>query len=333
MTATGRQTPTKERAASKRPAAKQTIPKRAKVDQPVSAARKGKRLVSAPRPTVPKAAANGHPHLASRALGLLLFLGALFLAFTGIDPTLGPSGPLNALKNLAGAATIPAVIVLTGVALLLLLRPTRSLGGRVLRLGAGSGLVVGSIAGLLAAFNSGGTAGEIVWKALADVMGLGAIPILLGAILLGFHLLGVPPHTLFRGARRVVGALAAAAFWLVGSLIWLRRKTTPQPPAATGQQPAMQRKPAKARPGPVPPPVEKQEATQPMLPVIHTHVDEPPRTPPRPKIGRFHPISMLQLSEQVEVSEVDARQRAKVIENTLRVSASMRSYGETPAPP
>lgn len=273
------------------------------------------------------------PHLASRVLGLLLFLGALFLAFTGIDPTLGPSGPLDALKNLAGAATIPAVIVLTGIALLLLLRPSRSLGGRVLRLGAGAALVVWSIAGLLAAVNAGGIAGAVLWKALAGAIGLSALPILLGACLLGFLLMGVPPRTLFRGARRSVGALAAAGFWLVGSLIWLREKTTPQPPMATGQQPAMQRKPAKARPAPVPPPAEKQEATQPMLPVIHTHVDEPPRTPPRPEDWALPPISMLQLSEQVEVSEVDARQRAKVIENTLKsfgVDALVREINPGP---
>jgi DNA segregation ATPase FtsK/SpoIIIE-like protein len=70
-----------------------------------------------------------------------------------------------------------------------------------------------------------------------------------------------------------------------------------------------------------------------MLPVIHTHVDEPPRTPPRPEDWALPPISMLQLSEQVEVSEVDARQRAKVIENTLKsfgVDALVREINPGP---
>jgi len=264
---------------------------------------------------------------------MLLLLGSLYLAFTGIDPTLGPSGPLDTLKTVAGGAAVPAVLVLLVIALLLLLRPTRSTGGRVLRLGFGAVLVVGSTAGLLAAFSAGGVAGRVLWVALAGAIGLGALPILIVAIVVGFLLLGVPPRTLLRGARRAARALAAAAFWLVGSLIWLRRKTTPQPPVVTGQAPATLRKPAKVRPASVPLPTAKQEVTQPMLPVIQTHVDEPPQTPQRPEDWALPPITMLQLSKQVEVSEVDARQRAKVIEDTLKsfgVDAHVREINPGP---
>nr|MDQ3327619.1 hypothetical protein [Chloroflexota bacterium] len=184
MTAAGRQTPTRERVRSKRPAAKQSPPKRSNAERKSPPARKAKKSVTAQQSTaVVQRSTPSHPHLASRATGMLLLLGGMYLAFTGIDPTLGPSGPLQVLVTAGGAAAVPAVVVLIGIALLLLIRPTRSIGGRVLRLGFGALLLIWAIAGLLAVVESGGVAGRVLWVALAGSLGLGALPILLGAIL------------------------------------------------------------------------------------------------------------------------------------------------------
>jgi S-DNA-T family DNA segregation ATPase FtsK/SpoIIIE len=263
------------------------------------------------------------PHLWSRAAGLVLLLAAIYIA-VGASSGDGRNPALRALVGGVGAAAAPVIVLGALLALVLLLRPGRLARPAVLRKLAGTLLLLAACVSLLGAVRAGGELGNAAWDRVAAPLGLGAALVFLGAGVAAAVLLGVPPRLLASGAvggARIAGRLVASALYgLVGAAVWLAGRVS-----GSGREPEpFVVEPAKApvveRDPPTPPAIEPapEDVTQPMLPVIRKVVDEPPRVlAPRPDGWRLPPIDLLEVSAAVEVSEADAHNRAKIIEDTL----------------
>ncbi|MDP9382454.1 MAG: DNA translocase FtsK [Chloroflexota bacterium] len=357
MAATEKQAGTRRGAARteapKQANTRQAAPKRTTQVKPASkqpattSGRKGKQAVTRPKPARASRQHIGLPPLLrapqfwSRAVGLLLLLGAVYLGVSVAESGVGRSAPLRALIESLGVGTAPLVALGAALTLFLLFSPERLFQPGTLRKAGGVVLVLVACVALLGAVGAGGAVGNAAWNATAGPLGLGALPIFLGAVVVGLLLAGVPPRVMRSAVagvlRSVLGLLSSVLYGLVGAIVWVAQGRS------RGQQEEEQPfllerewRPVVERDPPAPPPVEDApvEVTQPALPVIQKVIDEPVRRPaPRQDGWLLPPITLLEVSPDVEVSEADAHQQAKVIEDTLAsfgVQARVREINPGP---
>ncbi|MDQ3856324.1 MAG: DNA translocase FtsK [Chloroflexota bacterium] len=268
--------------------------------------------------------------------------GTLFLAAIAVGLVLTESVSPGAVTGAVGEAYFPLLIVLGGPALLVLFRPRSLLGTRPSRAALGTGALLLASVTVLGALGAGGRLGASSWSLLASMLGGGAGLVVVGVAVLGCWLLGLHPRKLVKALLRVLrlalSGLSAVCLSLIGAVVWVaRRRGSRRAAEAYIVAPAEPKKGGRKPKAPAIPELAdavESEATQPIerLPVIQTVIEEPPQVR-APEDWSLPPITLLTPSDAVEVSEADARRRAKVIEDTLSsfgVQASVREINPGP---
>lgn len=267
----------------------------------------------------------------SRIIGTALLVVALYLGALLAAPGAGWRAPLNGLAASVGVAYGPLILLAVLLALALLLRPVMLSSAAARRILVGSATTMLVTACILGAFQAGGSIGNGLWSSIVTYVGGGVVLILCVAGLVALILFGVPPRLIGRVTINVSAGLlrmiAAVLFGAVGVAVWLVQKlhSSRRLEAKRDRAPAAVRPPAIAEVS-VQPAEDTLEVTQPMLvePVIQTFREEPVEARP-PGDWTLPPLTLLGASPQVEVSELDARNQAKVIEDALE-SFGVRAY-------
>lgn len=338
----------KQAAATKTAAPKRTgVPKGSAPPRVTKAVKSGQRSPSArtraksssPTSASPKPSKTSTTFLWTRIGGLLLLILAGYALVTSVESD--SIGFLASISRSLGMAAPPILLLIGVLGALLLMSPDRLRQPVVMRFLLGAGVVLAASVALLGAVGAGGMLGAQLWGSTSNVIGFVALPIFVSALILGIVLAGLPAHVLWSGLKRTLRiglrGLSALLFGLVGVLVWVVRGRTEPEPASPPQtrQKADKPKPAEQFRPEAPTEAPLLEATQPMLPVIRKVMDIPserPR-PVREEDWILPPITLLEGSPHVEVSEADALQRAKTIETTLKsfgVEAQVREINPGP---
>jgi S-DNA-T family DNA segregation ATPase FtsK/SpoIIIE len=299
-----------------------------------AAARRGSRKAKpSARPTEAHAS-----YTWSRLLGLLLLLLAIPALALLMGPQLGSGVPARNLIAGLGAASLPLALATAVLGAVLVVRPQRLSSAEARRACAGAALLACTGLVALGAPGVGGSLGNGAWAGLWQSIGSATPLALLAVALTALLLLGVPARLMLGAAAGVTGALgralAALFYGAVGFAVWLARRRKPEtgePEGAEVKPSARQAKP-KPEAAPAAEPTPSQEATQPVLPVIRTSRLEPAEERPKGD-WMLPPITLLEASPHVEVSEADALRQAQLIEDTLgqfNVEAHVREINPGP---
>ncbi len=275
----------------------------------------------------------------------LVGLPLLALAIYIIIVLLGSGDPIPSavalLGDTFGRMAVPILVLMFFIAAVLVVRPGQAARAKVARVLSGGLLVSGVTLSLLGAFGLGGSTGREAWHGLSSGLGLGVVLVLPVLLLGGLLLIGVPLALLLRVGvallRVSLRTAAAALYSTIGIIVWLSRL------------PARLRTPPLADNGVAAPPVPElvwapevkkveeptpslQEETQPLVPKIQVFQEEAAQAR---VVGDWSlpQITLLEVSKPQDVSEANARLRARIIEETLStfgVSAHVREINPGP---
>ncbi len=282
------------------------------------------------------------PRLAwGKVVGLPLLALALYcvIAFFGSGDGLGSA--IQLLGDASGRAAVLILVLIVLVAVVLVMRPGQATRAKVVRILSGGLLLTGVALSLLGGLGLGGSSGREAWQGLASTLGLGVVVALPVALLAGLLLVGVPAAVLRRIGvallRWMARVVAASLYSSIGIVVWLPRlparlrTPTPvedDPEAAPLSEPVWAPEVKKVE---AVTPCE-QEETQPLVPKIQVFQEEAPQA----RVAgdwSLPPITLLEVSKPQDVSEADARLRARIIEETLStfgVAAHVREINPGP---
>ncbi len=247
---------------------------------------------------------------------ILISLAAIY--YTSVEGSL--SGAVGDLFSHLGIVSILILIVFVGVPVLSLFAPRLLLEYvDVKRLSA---VVVLAVSGLtlLGLLHLGGMWGNSLADVLWQAMGVGAAALVLVGVLIGLLLMGVPPRNIRDGFLLCL-KLAIRGSVLLARLFSKLAKLLISCFCAVLSRFARfmrsRRKPVVVVNHVKPTATKKVPRDIREIPKLVLPQKEDPVVSQSSSSGPLPPIELLEPSEQVEISEIDAMQKAKIIEDTL----------------